>query len=136
LIPDKSAYRENTPFSYLSPILGTFCGIFSDSVIRYDERFSLKEDYDFFLQHVNKYRGAMRFNAYQYIVDHKKLAGGCATYRNMQKEIEQFNLLKRKWGEDIVATQHVDGRHQNESRNSRKHKFDTNPLIRVPIDGV
>lgn len=136
VLPDKSAYRENTPFSFISPILGPVCGHLPGGGLRYDERMPLKEDYDFFLQHVNKFRGVFRFNAYQYVCDHKKLLGGCGEYRNMKVEQEQFALFRKKWGSRIIATQHVDGRHDNEKRKSRKHRFDTNPLIRVPISGV
>ena len=28
--------------------------------------------------------------------------GGCATYRNMLREKEQFELLQKKWGSSIV----------------------------------
>ncbi len=130
---DKGAYREYTPFSTVSVILGSFCGV-RPSPIRYDERFRLKEDYDFFLQHMLRHRVAIRFNAYQYFVRHNKQTGGCAGYRSVKEEESQFQALRRKWGEDIVSVD--SGESKSMVRNGKKKVFDLNPIIRVPIPGV
>ncbi len=130
---DKGAYREYTPFSTVSIILGSFCGV-RPGPLRYDERFKLKEDYDFFIQHMNRYRGVLRFNSYQYLVKHNKQTGGCASYRSLKEEESQFQALRRKWGSEIVS---VDtGESKSMVRNGKAKNYDLNPVIRIPILGV
>lgn len=99
--------------------------------IRYDERLPLKEDYDITLQHMLKYRGALRVQKYHYNCKQSEQKGGCATYRSMIKEKEQFDLLVKKWGSDIV-------RYDSTVRKGTKKQksFDYNPIIKVPIKGV
>ena len=81
---DKGAYREYTPFSFTSPILGPFQA-FNDLDLRYSEDLPLKEDYDLSLQVLNKYRKTLRFNAYHYYVKQTN-TGGCANYRTLDYE--------------------------------------------------
>jgi len=121
---DKGAYRENSPFSFVYPVLGPFC-IHVGSELRYDENIPLKEDYDMSIQHLNKYRGILRANAYAYKVKQAINKGGCSGMRNSKKEKEQFELLTKKWGTDIV-------RYDIRSRKG----FDFNPIIKVPLRGV
>lgn len=123
LLPDKGAYREYTPFSMTQCILGPFQA-FNDLDLRYDENLPLKEDYDLSLQVLNKYRKTLRFNMYFYSVKQHTNAGGCASYRTKQREIEQFELLQRKWGTKIVQS------------DPNAKGFDINPIIKVPIRGV
>ncbi|CAN5250419.1 hypothetical protein BH09BAC4_BH09BAC4_28140 [soil metagenome] len=123
-VEDKGSYREFTPFSFLSPVLGPFHGI-RPNTLRYDEQFYLKEDYELFIQHVEAYRRVLRFNFMHYVCDHSNKKGGCATYRNLKREREQFDLLVRKWGTAIV-------RHDANSDKS----FDYNPIVKIPIKGV
>ena len=51
--------------------------------------------------------------------------GGCATYRNLQREKEQFKLLQDKWGNKIIK----------KDKNSKKN-YDINPILKSPILGV
>ena len=51
------------------------------------------------------------------------VSGGCAEYRNIQKEKEQMDLLIKKWGSKIVKL---------DSRNTK----DINPVVKPPIKGV
>jgi len=101
LLEDPKAYRINNPFSFNQIILGPFCAIL-DTDVRYDETLSLKEDYDFSLQQLKKHKIILRVNFLNYIVDHGELEGGCQTYRNREKEIEQNKLLQLKWGSKII----------------------------------
>lgn len=129
--PDKQCYREYTPFSLSSYVGSPFtCHINSD--IRYDEKLPLKEDYDLTLQHLNKYRKALRLNKFFYSVKQAEQEGGCASYRNMNREKEQLALLQKKWGTAIVKYDNNDRSH---SRKKNK-TFDFNPVIRAPIKGV
>lgn len=100
---DPKLYRTMTPFSFSRPVLGPFVALLDDS-LEYDESLPLKEDYDFFIQQMNKYRKALRFNFLSYLADHYELKGGCQTYRTRDKEIEQNNLLIKKWGSKIIKS--------------------------------
>lgn len=117
---DPKFYREYSPFSLLSPVLGPFsCHIVSD--LRYDERLGLNEDYDFALQVLQKYHKILRFNKYYYMAGHLTEKGGCGAYRTMDKEIAQSKIMIKKWGNKVV-----------------KYNFDksTNPRITVPLKGI
>lgn len=96
------------------------------------ERLRIKEDYDMTLQNCNKYRGCLRVNSYFYDCKQSKQAGGCATYRNYQRETEQLELLQKKWGKSIVKIDNV----VNQNAKRAKKNIDYNPIIRIPIKGV
>lgn len=130
---DKQCYREYTPFSMISYIGGPFM-VHMDTDLRFDERLPLKEDYDFTLQNLNKYRKVLRINKYHYTVKQSEQAGGCAAYRNIEKEKEQLNLLQKKWGREIVKTDSLTNSRSHKSEKLRR--FDINPIINAPISGV
>ena len=100
--------------------------------LRYDERLPLKEDYDMTLQNCNKYRGCLRVNKYHYDCKQSKQAGGCASYRNYDREIQQLKALQAKWGDDIVKIDTV----LNHNAKKVKKNIDYNPVIHIPIAGV
>lgn len=123
ILQDKGAYREYTPFSLKSVILGPLQG-FNGLELRYDEELPLKEDYDLSLQVLNRYRKTLRFNAYHYLAKQHTNTGGCAIYRSLDYEKEQMQKLIKKWGSDII-------------KEDKKSKgYDINPIVRVPIQGV
>ena len=130
-VQDKGSYREYTPFSFNNYIGGPFQA-FIDMDLRYDEELPLKEDYDLTLQVMNKYRKALRFNYLNYNFKQHVNVGGCASYRTIEREKEQFDKLCKKWGSDIVR------RDGGESQVNRKRKvtYDINPIIKIPIGGV
>lgn len=130
---DKAVYREYSPFSTNAYIGGPFQAHMRGSEIRYDEALPLKEDYDITLQHLNKYRIALRSNAYHYICKQAENPGVCATYRNMDRERQQFEALQRKWGEEIVQRDKKKMAHMGDAK---AKGFDFNPIIKVPIKGV
>lgn len=128
---DRQSYAQYLPFSTKACVLGPF-SVHLSNPIRYDERLPLKEDYDISLQHLNRYRGVMRVNAYHYECDQANATGGCAAIRNREREREQMELLRRKWGSDIVKEDTRGG-----SRRKADNVFgDINPKIYVPIKGV
>lgn len=128
---DALSYRQYSPFSTNSVILGPFsCHIKSD--IRYDLDLPLKEDYDLAIQHLNKYRGILRLNFGFYDCKQSKQAGGCATYRNYERELSQLFDLQKKWGSDIVKVDNT--KNNNQKKDSKK--FDYNPIIKIPIRGI
>lgn len=128
---DKQVYREYTPFSTVSYIGGPFQCFLRGNDCWYDESLPLKEDYDMTLQQCNKYRGVLRVNKLFYDCKQSAQAGGCAAYRNIEREREQFERLQKKWGANIV-------RRDTSTQHTRKRKAfeDYNPVIRIPIKGV
>lgn len=130
---DPLNYRCILPFS-LGCYIGSPFGVHFKHDIRYDEMFSLKEDYDFTISYLNKYRKALRVNKFFYDTKQAEQVGGCAMYRNLDKEKEQIDLLIKKWGRNIVR---IDNSPAGRNGLSRKIKmFDINPIISIPIRGI
>lgn len=130
--PDQRFYPVDMPFKFIAYISASFsCHI--EPKLRYDERFPLKEDYDFVLQNLNIYRRVLRVNKYYYVMKHQTQTGGCATYRNVEREREQLFLLQKKWGKKIVR---ADTLKSSRGRSEKVRKFDINPLIYPPIKGT
>lgn len=130
-VPDCMAYRYSTPFSTVSYIGGPFQCFLKGNRCWYDESLPLKEDYDMTLQQLNRERVVFRVNAYHYICKQSENVGGCATYRNIQREREQLNRLRKKWGGRIVKTDET-----NKGRSMKRKIIDYNPIITIPIKGV
>lgn len=120
---DPKFYREYSPFSFLTPVLGPFsCHIVTNTKeIRYDERLGLNEDYDFALQVLHKYHKIFRNNKYYYLAGHLSEAGGCGAYRTLKHEREQAEIMEKKWGTNVV-----------------QYNFakTTNPRLKVPLKGI
>lgn len=129
---DALSYMQYTPFSTVSVILGPFCAFLHGNECRYDESLPLKEDYDMFIQNCLKYRGVLRVNKMHYNCKQSKQKGGCATYRNHEREMQQLYALQKKWGGAIVK---ID---TTENHNTKKERayMDYNPIIKIPIRGV
>ncbi len=115
----RKCYQQPRPLSFGNVVLGPFLGIL-DKTLRFDERITLKEDYDFFLQQLNSHRKVLRLNYFNYICDHQKMEGGCQLYRTSEKERANFDLFQKKWGSKIVAE-------------NFKNKGSINPIIKRPI---
>lgn len=128
---DKQCYREYTPFSLTSYIGGPFM-VHIRPELRFDERLPLKEDYDFTLQHLNRYRRVLRVNKFYYVVKQVQQTGGCAVYRNIEREKEQLALLQKKWGKDIVRVDTGERNHKT----TKERPIDINPVLMAPIKGV
>ena len=126
---DKGSYREYTPFGTIAYIGGPFQAHFKNP-LRYDEKIYLKEDYDMTLQVLNKYRRNLRLNMYHYVCEQATIVGGCADYRNLEREKEQNILLQKKWGSKIIKED------KSQKKDSRKRSYDFNPILKVPIKGV
>lgn len=122
---DARSYNHYRPFNTNNIILGPFSCHLKGGDIFYDENIPLKEDYDLALQHLNKHRKILRLNMYHYVCKQSENKGGCAVYRNYHTEKMNFDLLRKKWGSDIIR----------EDKGSKK-EFDYNPIIKVPIKGI
>jgi hypothetical protein len=68
--------------------------------IRFDEQLTLKEDYDFTLQHIQKY-GTIRYQKYLFTFQHYSNKGGAVDIRNDKEEQKNIMILKSKWGDKI-----------------------------------
>jgi hypothetical protein len=85
------------------------------------------------VQQLNRFRKVLRVNKYFYMKKGAEQVGGCATYRNITKEVGQTQLLRNKWGSKIVK---FDNNERSHSSTKNKSLPDINPVIRVPIKGV
>lgn len=118
---DRLCYREYSPFSFHSPILWPFSWHIVDKDLHYDERLGLNEDYDYFIQCINKYRKVLRFNKYYYVAGHLTDKWGCGAYRLLDNERKQAEIMMKKWWKKVVKY------------NLGKS---TNPIIHIPIKGI
>lgn len=128
---DAMSYMTYTPFGFSKYIGGPLQCFIKGNECFYDEALPLKEDYDMTLQQCNKYRGCLRLNFLTYNVKQSEQKGGCASYRTLMREKEQFELLQKKWGSEIVREDK-----SNKGHSKKKKRFDYNPIIKVPIDGI
>lgn len=119
---DKKFYREYSPFSLSSVLVANFFGIINDdSDLRFDERIKLKEDYDFSLMALMKYRKVLRLNMYAFYCKHQTNKGGCVDYRTYDLEKRSIEILKKKWGRSII-------------RDNKKKDYEI--VANVPIKGI
>ena len=98
---DKKLYREYSPFSLLSPILGPFQG-FVGQELRCDEDLYFKDDYDLWLRTVYTQRKTLRMNKYHYMVDHLRQTGGLVASRTMAEEERELRRLREKFGGKVI----------------------------------
>jgi hypothetical protein len=120
IINDKRAYSVFSPFQLLAPIPGPFSGQIMDHGIRYDPAMGVKQDYDFWLQMIAKYRRTFRFNQVHYLKK-EEAKGGAYSYRTMEKERAWAAAIVKKWGRVI--------------RYDEKRKNILDPRISIPIPG-
>lgn len=129
---DAMAYRQYTPFSTIAYIGGPFQCFLKGNRCWYDEDLPLKEDYDMTLQQLNLERVVLRLNGYHYLCEQSTNPGGCASYRNREREKQQFDAFLQKWGGKIVKR---DKSNKGQSGKDRAYE-DYNPIIKIPIKGV
>jgi hypothetical protein len=67
----------------------------------FDEKLTLKEDYDYTLQHLKKYGNTFRYQKYLFEFQHYKNKGGAVDYRTETEEQKNINYLFAKWGAKI-----------------------------------
>ncbi len=66
--------------------------------LRFDENLSLKEDYDYTLQHIKEYGLVQRYQKYLFTFRHYSNTGGVVDYRNDELENKNMMYLLKKWG--------------------------------------
>jgi hypothetical protein len=67
------------------------------SDIRFDTQLTLKEDYDFTLQH-RELGDVIRYQKYLFTFEHYSNKGGAVDVRNDKEEQRNIMILKSKWG--------------------------------------
>lgn len=99
--PTANLFYYNKPTASNLFVIGDFivvrpCGLY------FDEGLKLKEDYDYTLQHFDKYGGALRCNDILAHFLHRTNAGGAVASRTSELEQKSIAHLKAKWPDLIV----------------------------------
>lgn len=90
-------FNPMKPISLTHFIGGWFMIIKNGTDLRFDPKIKLKEDYDYTLQHITKYGGAIRCNFILADFAHFSNKGGVVDYRTEELEQETIAYLKKKW---------------------------------------
>lgn len=69
--------------------------------LRFDTTLTLKEDYDYTLQHLQKYGNVFRYQKYLFEFEHYTNKGGAVQYRTSKEEKKNIRILIGKWGDKI-----------------------------------
>ena len=69
--------------------------------LRFDTSLTLKEDYDYTLQHLEKFGNTFRYQKFLFEFEHYKNKGGAVDYRTEKEEQKNIRLLFQKWGDKI-----------------------------------
>lgn len=99
---DRFSYIPYSPFKTHSYLDGGLQGFCKKDDIRYDERLTVKEDVDMFLQQLKKYHKALRCDKYYWNKKSFEGQGGSQAFRSSKSEKEQFQLMQKKWGSGII----------------------------------
>jgi hypothetical protein len=68
--------------------------------LRFDEQLTLKEDYDYTLQHMER-GDVIRYQKYLFTFEHYSNKGGAVDIRDDEEEQKNIRILKFKWGDKI-----------------------------------
>lgn len=101
---DVRRYEGSMPFRLFSSVKIGIYGMRVGDGYRFDERFILKQDIDCALDTVMKYKYFIVENRYSFAFkETMKSVGGCAEYRNNDREQQMIKLLRSKWGSDVFS---------------------------------
>lgn len=99
---DPLTYNEHIPFRHHAYLDGGLQGFVANDGLRYDEKLTVKEDVDMFLQSVRLHRKTLRVDRY-YLKKRSFIGkGGSNAFRNVETERDQFLELQRKWGKAVI----------------------------------
>lgn len=99
---DPMVYDEFKPFRLHAYLDGAITGYVEKNELRYDEKLTIKEDVDYFLQNLKKYHKALRVEKYYLKDEAFTNKGGCYDLRNSETEKQQFMEMQKKWGVDVI----------------------------------
>ena len=83
--PIKNDFYMSRTIAPAGFVIGTFSGIIVND-IRCDTSLQLKEDYDFTIKNIIRFKKIVRFNYYCVEAKHYNNKGGCVDYRNPEME--------------------------------------------------
>lgn len=95
--PNQGQAMSAPPLQRSHFVVGDFVVIDAASPLRFDERFLLKEDYDFTAQHLHHYGLVARCNRVVAEFVHRTNSGGAVDIRDDQTEKDMIALLHHKW---------------------------------------
>lgn len=128
---DPLIYETAKPFRLHAYLDGQFTVIVRNPPdIRYDEELTVKEDVDFALQHMQKYHKALRVDRYYPKVGGFNQVGGVGEFRNKEIEQEQFRMLQKKWGSNVIRPNRPNAKKLSEIRS-----LGGAVKINVPLEG-
>ena len=90
-------YSETRPIGFRHFCLGDL-HVVKKCDLRFDEKMTLKEDYDYTLQHIQKFGGVCRLNYILPTFIHRVNKGGAVAIRTAEIEQKNIKYLKGKWG--------------------------------------
>lgn len=100
-------------------IVGDFI-IVKPCKLLFDDKLSLKEDYDYTLQHIQAHDGCVRYGSFLTTFKHYKNKGGAVDYRTEQLEQQTIKYLLQKWGSGCLT---LNPKRKNEILINRDIKF-------------
>ena len=100
IAPTFNSFFSNREVSHRHFIIGDFL-VVKNSPERFDENMTLKEDYDFTLQHIKSYGGVIRNDDILCNFEHYTNSGGAVSIRTTDEEQKNILYLKNKWGDLI-----------------------------------
>ena len=83
-------------------IVGDFIVVMPGCNLRFDETMTLKEDYDYTIQHIMTYGAVARRDDVLMTFAHRKNAGGAVAVRTPELEQHNIDILKSKWPGFVV----------------------------------
>jgi TET-Associated Glycosyltransferase len=89
------------PYSLVHFIVGSLIIVRYGAELYFDKQFKLKEDYDYTLQHIQKFGCVLRCNQILAYFKHYGNKGGAVDYRSDDLEQDMIQALKQKWGPNI-----------------------------------
>ena len=102
IAPTANAFYAKNGVSKRAFILGDLFLTHAKQTLRFDEEMTLKEDYDFTMQHIEKYGRVSRLDWLMGKFKHRTNSGGAVSIRTKEEELRNIEHLKKKWGEDII----------------------------------
>jgi hypothetical protein len=98
---DPISFQQYKPLTLTQVVLGPFQGHLWHNIFC-DERMGTKDDYDFSLQVLHRYKKLLRFNKFAYDCRHGDNTGGIVSARSKEREIKYCRAIMKKWGEKII----------------------------------
>lgn len=98
--PTANPFYSSGRFLFNKFIVGDLF-IVKPSKLRFDPRLTLKEDYDYCLQHTREHGITVRCEMFLAEFAHRTNKGGAVDYRTPEEEQKNIAYLKKKWGKVI-----------------------------------